>query len=186
METQLKLRGVELELNGYLGDDWHYLVGYAHVNAELTADFYQPSAPWATNPWSLAGEDGDPLPSTPDDTFSVALDYTHNLENGMYLTTQVNGYYQSDSVNAMGANSRVQADISGFSLWNFSTRLSSEGSSDWDIALYVKNLFNEEGVTGLIPEGYMGTDPGENFLGNSSKSYISLPRTIGVAATFHF
>ena len=179
-------QGIELELSGFLNDDWHYSVGYAHVSAELTADFYAPSAVWVTDPLSLVAEDGDKLPTTPDDTLSVGLDYTHNLANGMYLTTRVNGYYQSDSLNALGADSRVQADIDGFSLWNFSTRLSSEGSSDWDIALYVKNIFNEEGVTGLIPEGYMGTDPAENFLGNSSKNYISLPRTIGVSATFHF
>lgn len=179
-------QGIEFELSGFLSDDWHYTVGYAHVNAELTADFYAPSPVWVTDPLSLVAEDGDNLPSTPEDTLSVGLDYTHNLANGMYLTTQVNGYYQSDSLNALGADSRVQADIGGFSLWNFSTRLSSEGSSDWDIALYVKNLFNEEGVTGLIPESYMGTDPGENYLGNSSKNYISLPRTIGVSATFHF
>ncbi len=179
-------QGIELELSGFFNDNWHYSLGYAHVNAELTADFYAPSSVFAADPTQLIAADGAKLPATPDDTLSVGLDYTHNLDNGMYLTTRVNGYYQSDSLNALGDSSRVQADISGFSLWNFSTRLSAEGSSDWDIALYVKNLFNEEGVTGLIPEAYMGTDPAENFLGNSSKDYISLPRTIGVSATFHF
>jgi outer membrane receptor protein involved in Fe transport len=77
----------------------------------------------------------------------------------------------------------LQADIDGFSLWNLTSRLSAE---DWDVMLYVKNIFNEDGVTGLIPEAYMGTDPGENFLANSSKDYISLPRTIGVSLNYRF
>src|SRR5690606_14789719 len=108
---------------------------------------------------------------------SLALDYTYSLDNGMYWVTQLNTYYQSDSLNYLGDSAALQADIDGFSLWNITSTLSND---DWSLSLYVKNLFNEDGVTGTIPEAYMGTDPAENFLGNSSKDYISLPRTIGV------
>lgn len=174
--------GIELELQGYLTDDLHYVVGYAYAKAELTDDFYAPSGISATDPTYLVAADGTRLPSTPESTFSVSLDYTHTLDNDMYWITQVNGYYQSDTVNALGEG-KYQADVDAFSIWGVSTRISAD---DWDVTLYVKNLFNEDGVTGIIPESAMGTDPAENFLGNSSKDYISQPRTIGLSATYKF
>ncbi|MFT5452236.1 MAG: iron complex outermembrane receptor protein, partial [Enterobacterales bacterium] len=112
-----------------------------------------------------------------------ALDYTHDLNEDMYLISQINGYYQSDSLNNLGNTGRHAADIDGFSLWNFSSRLSTD---TWDVTFFVKNLFNEAGVTGKYTEAYGGTDPSENFLGNSAKNYISLPRTVGVSATYRF
>ena len=174
--------GIELELQGYLTDDLHYALGYAHVKAELTDDFYAPSGAGADEPTYLVAADGTRLPATPENTFSISMDYTHTMDNDMYWITQVNGYYQSDTLNALG-DGKYQSNIDGFSTWGLSTRISAD---DWDVSLYVKNLFNEDGVTGVIPESAMGTDPEENFLGNSSKDYISQPRTIGLSATYKF
>jgi iron complex outermembrane receptor protein len=174
--------GIELELQGYLTDDLHYVLGYAYVQAELTDDFYAPSYASAENPYALVAVDGTRLPTTPESTLNVSLDYTQSMDNNMYWITQVNGYYQSDTVNALGEG-KYQADIDAFSIWGLSTRISAD---DWDVALYVKNVFNEDGITGVIPESAMGTDPGENFLGNASKDYISQPRTIGLSATYRF
>ena len=174
--------GIELELQGYLTDDLHYVLGYAYVQAELTADFYAPSGVSAADSTSMVASDGTQLPSTPENTLSVSMDYTHTMDNDMYWISQVNGYYQSDTVNTLGAG-RYQADIAAFSIWGASTRISTD---DWDVTLYIKNIFNEDGVTGVIPESAMGTDPSENFLGNSSKDYISQPRTIGLSASYRF
>lgn len=178
-----RTQGIEFELQGYLTDNIHYVFGYANVNAELTADFIVPTAASADLATRVQAQDGAKLPASPEHTFSLAIDYTHELNNGMYWVTQVNTYYQSSSLNYLGESARLQADIDGFSLWNMTSRLSSE---TWDTTFYVKNIFNEDGVTGLLPEGYMGTDPDENFLGNSSKDYISLPRTIGVEFIYRF
>ncbi|MCC9662094.1 TonB-dependent receptor [Pseudoalteromonas sp. MB41] len=175
--------GVEFELQGYLTDELRYTLGYAYVRAELTADLYVPSSIAAENPLSLQAKDGDKLPSTPENTLSASIDYTHTLDNGMYWITLLSAYYQSDSLNYLGESEKLQADIDGFSIWNLSSRLNHE---DWDVTLYVSNLFNEDGVTGTIPEGYMGTEPSQNFLGNSSKDYISRPRTIGINALYRF
>lgn len=175
--------GIELELQGYLTDSLHYVLGYAYVKAELAGDFYAPSSISAEDTYALVAEDGDELPLAPENTLSVSLDYTHSLNNGWYWITQANAYYQSESLNWLGDNPSRQADIDGFTIFNASTRLSME---NWDFTLYVKNIGNEEGVTGLITEGHMGTDPSENFYGNSSKDYISLPRTIGLSANYRF
>lgn len=174
--------GIELELQGYLSDNLHYALGYAYSQAELTDDFYAPSGTSSANPTYLVAADGTRLPATPENTLSVSIDYTHTMDNGMYWITQVNGYYQSDTLNALG-DGKYQAKIDAFSLWGLSTRISAD---NWDVILYVKNLFNEDGITGVIPESAMGTDPAENFLGNSSKDYISQPRTIGLTAKYRF
>ncbi|TKB45387.1 TonB-dependent receptor [Thalassotalea mangrovi] len=181
-------QGLELDLHGYLGDDLRYVIGYAYVQAELTDDFYAPSSVFAENPEYLVAEDGDELPLTPEHTLSFSLDYTFSLDNGWYWITNANMYYQSESLNWYGDASGPDAhprqmEIDAFTLFNASTRLSSE---NWDVSLYVKNITNEEGVTGAVTQGHMGTDPSESFYGNSSKQYISLPRTIGVSATYRF
>lgn len=176
-------KGVEFELYGHLSESIHYVLGYAYVTTELTEDFFAPSSVAAASPTRLVAEKGSELPLAPEHTFSLSVDYTHELENGMYWVTQANAYYQSDSLNWLGDDPARQAEIDGFTIMNASTRLSSD---DWDITFYIKNITNEEGVTGLITEGHMGTDPSENFLGNSSRNYISLPRTIGASFTYRF
>jgi iron complex outermembrane recepter protein len=176
-------QGIELELEGYLSNELHYSLGYAYVDATLTDDFYVPASVFSDATYRKQADDGARLPSSPKHTLSLSLDYTQEVMNDWLWISQINTYYQSDSLNYLGDSATLQADISGFSIWNASTRISAE---KWDLTLYVKNLFNEDGVTGLITEGHMGTDPAENFLGNSSKDYISLPRTIGLAATYRF
>ncbi|WP_339723146.1 TonB-dependent receptor [uncultured Paraglaciecola sp.] len=176
-------QGIELELQGYLTDSIHYVLGYANVSAELTADFIVPTGVDSESANRVQAENGAKLPASPKNTISLAVDYTHELDGGMYWVTQINTYYQSSSLNYLGDSDSLQADIDGFSLSNITSRLASD---TWDVTLYVKNIFNEDGVTGLIPEAYMGTDPSENFLGNSSKDYISLPRTFGVAFNYRF
>ena len=178
-----RTQGIELELQGYLSDSIHYVLGYAYVDGQLTDDFYVPSGVGADSPTRLQASDGAKLPASPEHTFSLALDYTYSLKNDMYWVSQLNVYYQSDSLNYLGDSASLQADIGGFSLWYVTSRLSTD---DWDVVLYMKNIFNQDGVTGLLPEAYMGTDPAENFLGNSSKDFISLPRTYGVSVTYRF
>lgn len=175
-------QGLELELQGYLSDELHYVLGYAYIQAELSADFLVPSSVGATDPTRIQAEDGAKLPASPEHTMSVAIDYTQTLENGMYWVSTASAYYQSSSVNNLG-DGILQADIDGFSILNVGTSLIAD---DWSITLYAKNIFNEDGVTGLLTEAYMGTEPAQNFYGNSSKDYISQPRTIGMAFRYLF
>ncbi|MGH8179235.1 MAG: hypothetical protein ACREV5_23510 [Steroidobacter sp.] len=52
--------------------------------------------------------------------------------------------------------------------------------------LFAKNIFNEEGVTGLFTEAYMGTAPDQGYFGNGSKQFLSLPRTLGLTVNYRF
>ncbi|MGQ9426446.1 TonB-dependent receptor [Gilvimarinus sp. F26214L] len=170
-----RVQGLEFEMDGNLTDSLAYTFGYTYVDGELTDDFVTPTG-------VTIAEDGERLPSTAKNTVSIAMDYTTSLTDGIDWVSRINGYYQSDTENAIG-NSLTAAEIDAFQLWGLNTSLVADR---WVASLFVKNVFNEDGVTGLMPERYMGTDPSENFLGNSSKDYISLPRTIGLSGSYRF
>ncbi|WP_346837871.1 TonB-dependent receptor [Microbulbifer sp. SAOS-129_SWC] len=180
-----RTQGLELELEGNLSDSVHYGLGYSYVDGELTADFMRPGGNWqgdGVNFDYLVAEKGERLPSTAEHTLSASMDHTAELGNGLMLVSRLGAYYQSESMNTVGGGATA-ADIDAFSLWNASTTLSAD---KWSATLFVKNLLNEDGVTGVLPEAYMGTAPAENFYGNASKDYISLPRTIGLSGSYNF
>ncbi|SHH95579.1 TonB-dependent receptor [Ferrimonas marina] len=176
-----RTQGLELELRGYLTDAISYNFGYAFVDAELTDDFIVLPG---TDVAYVYAEKGARLPGQAEHALNLGLDYTHEFDSGLYWVTSLNGYYQSETENSLSQSEKFNRTLDGFSLWNLQTQLSGDA---WDVTLYVKNLFNEEGVTGALLEPHMGTQPEvERYLGNSSKDYISLPRTIGAALTWRF
>jgi hypothetical protein len=61
-------------------------------------------------------------------------------------------------------------------------------SENWSAALFVKNIGDEQAVTGNYPAAYMSSDTNtfENFYGNNQRQYIATPRTIGVALKYFF
>ncbi|WP_066959392.1 TonB-dependent receptor [Microbulbifer sp. Q7] len=181
---EARTQGLEVELQGDLTESIGYNLGYAYVDAELTADFYKPFGNFAGSGVTgefIVAEAGEQLPGTAEHTLSLSMD--HTTEIGTYtLISRLNGYYQSETSNSVGTD-KTSAEFDAFQLWNLSSTLVAES---WDLTLYAKNLFNEDGVTGALTEAHMGTDPAENFFGNSSKDYISLPRTLGVSGRYHF
>jgi iron complex outermembrane receptor protein len=175
-------KGIEIELEGYLSDQVHYNFGYAYVDGELTKDARAPTASAG-----VIAPAGATLPGTAENTLNASLDYTQELNNGMTWMSRINAYYQSDTENSIGDAGRSPGTfvqkLDSFSLWNFVTTLSTD---NWDASLFVKNLTDEEGVTGLFTELYMGSAPATSYVGNGAKQFISLPRTLGVSFTYHF
>jgi hypothetical protein len=80
---------------------------------------------------------------------------------------------------------RNTAEIDSFQIWNFSTTLSW---SEWSTSLYVKNLFNEDGTTGVVTYLAAGSSPDvtQRYFGNNSRDNIALPRTIGLVVRYSF
>ncbi|AWL10743.1 hypothetical protein HMF8227_00235 [Saliniradius amylolyticus] len=178
-----RTQGLELETRGYISDNLQYNLQYAFTDAELTDDLYVPAGTQANPSEVLRAEKGERLPSTAEHTFSANLEHDYDINADFYLVSRVGAYYQSDSRNALGSNPTFDIDLDSFWIANASTALHAD---DWSATLYIKNLFNEEGVTGVLSEAYMGTDPAENFYGNASKKYITQPRTIGVSFNYRF
>jgi hypothetical protein len=170
--------GIELEAQMLLSENLELDLGFGHVQAELSSDFINPQTGGVT------ALDGHRLPGTSENTASATLRHSLDLSNGMNLTTRLGGYYQSDSINSVTDNT-LQATFPGFTIWNVSATLSSE---HWSGALYVKNLGDDQAVTGNYPSAYMSTDTGtfENYYGNNQREYIATPRTIGLTVKYDF
>jgi iron complex outermembrane recepter protein len=168
-------QGLELEFSGYVTDSLHYTAGYAYTDAELTGDLVSPTG-------GVIAADGARLPGSSEHTLSFSLDHSSELI-GMTWVNRVDAYYQSSTENAVNTDARFNAELDGFSLLHLSSTLIAD---QWDASLYVRNLTNEEGTTGLFSEAYMGTSPAQNYLGNGSKDFLVQPRTIGLSVSFNF
>jgi outer membrane receptor protein involved in Fe transport len=209
-------QGIEIELSGLLGEHFSYSLGYTYADSKLTADVYQPAGNFYGGPLytDRVGADGDRLPGSAEHVVTASLQHDVTFDNGIELTTVLSAYYQSEVSNSLGddvcltefnpigncrdsANpaslfyaplsvfSRSFAVVDGFDLWNLSV---TAGKDKWSASLYVKNLFNEEGTTGVFPflVGGSQTDPTQNYFGNNSRDYIALPRTFGVTMGYRF
>jgi len=169
-------RGVELQLSGTAGDHVSYGFGWAYVDAELSEDFISPVG-------TLFAPGGDPLPGAPENTLNAALDWRTGVMGDKEFIAHLDGYYQSSMRNSIGTSEVFNVPLDGFQIWNTAFTLAAD---QWNASLWVKNLFNEEGITGTFTELYMGTAPALGYFGNGAKDMISLPRTIGVSFNYTF
>ncbi len=81
--------------------------------------------------------------------------------------------------------SRSYTEIDSFQIWHLSATFSKKS---WSASAYVKNLFNDEGTTGVAPFAAFGSNvsPAQRYDGNNSRDYIALPRTFGLALSYRF
>jgi outer membrane receptor protein involved in Fe transport len=170
-------QGLEAQIDGRLAGV-HYNVGYTYTDAKLTENAYPPTG--GTRPVALKDAR---LPGTPEHAVTFAMDHSVTLPNGALLTGRVNGYYQSETRNAVTTSTRLNVGLPAFQIWNASATLAFD---KWSATLFVKNVFNADGVTGRFTESYMGTDPASGYYGNGAKDLITLPRTVGLTLDYPF
>lgn len=169
-------RGVELELAGYAVTGFGYSLGYTYTKAQLEADAVAADGSY------VYGYKGDVLPGVPEHRINAAASYGIPIGSGL-LTLRSDAYYQSESENALSLSPKFQRTLDGFAILNASA---TYGINNWDVTLWLKNLTNEAGVTGIYTEEYMGTLPAEGYFGNGSKALIALPRTLGLTVSYRF
>ncbi len=185
-------QGVELQLGGQLGTNFHYGAGYTYTDAKLADAAISADGAYIIN------TKGAQLPGVPKQQFNLSGDYT--IPFGVRsLTLHADGYYQSSTQDTLfsskAALNTVPAPnpylgqpkfyypMSGFWIWNASLAYSQ---SSWRAILWVKNIANNAGVTGVYTPAYMGTSPQQNYDGNGSKELIALPRTVGLTLNYKF
>ncbi len=174
-------KGMEAELTGRLpyGLDWS--LGYALTDARLTADII--SAPNEhTGLPLISGLSGAFLPGVPYSSVNLTLANTQRVGQDMTWTNRVSGYYQSSTYNGVTPGTQYLT-MDPFSLWNLSSTL------DWkafEATLFVKNVFNARGVSGVFSQAYSGSDVAVNFYGNDSRDTIVVPRTVGLSLGYKF
>ncbi|HBN55109.1 MAG TPA: TonB-dependent receptor [Stenotrophomonas sp.] len=169
-------RGVELELAGGIGEGFGYTLGYTYTRAQLEADAL------AVDGSYIYGYKGDVLPGVPKHRYNAAGNYGIPIGGGL-LTLRADAYYQSESQNALSLNPKYRRTLDGFPIFNASATWSQ---GHWDTTLWLKNLTNEQGISGIYTEQYMGTAPAEGYYGNGSKALVALPRTVGVSFSYRF
>lgn len=185
-------KGIELQLDGQLGEDLRYGLGYTYTDARLAADAISADGAYTIN------TKGAQLPGAPRHQFNLSTDYT--VPFGLRsVTLHADGYYQSstqdtlfsskDSLNSVPAPNPYLGEpkfyypMPGFWIWNASAVYSR---ASWRAILWIKNIGNNAGVTGVYSPAYMGTSPQQNYYGNGSKALIALPRTVGLTLSFKF
>ena len=103
-------QGIELELEGYLGESFHYRLGYTHLDAELDSDFISPQTGGVVAPA------GSLLPGAPTDVLSLSFDNTWELSSDMSLIAGLSIYNQSKSDAYIDNTSTLNEVYSSFSL----------------------------------------------------------------------
>ena len=188
--AKAKSKGLELELDGRITDHLHYTLGYTYTDATLASNALVPVLPYLCAPPAVCsgGElviasSGNRLPAAPENTASAALDYTVPVAAQTRLNAHLGVVYQSSTLNALSGDRNIGFTLGGFSLWDAELTL-ARGS--WDASLTVRNLFNNDGITGLFPEGYSGSAPAIGFNGDTTRQLISLPRTVSLGLTYRF
>jgi outer membrane receptor protein involved in Fe transport len=178
--TKARSDGVELEVYGALGQGFTYSFSYAYIDAQIDDSFEVLDNFFGEIVPIISTQKGDPLPNTSENSFSVALNYVHDVPalNDWSMAWHVNGSYRSDAQS--GLVSLIPGDpqpftIEGFSVWDASITLQNQNLA---ASLYMDNVFDEEAITGGVASGNVGPR-GKYF-------YVGRPRTVGVQLTYSF
>lgn len=173
-------KGMEAELSGHF-DAFTWSLGYALTDARLTADIIKAGNINTGKP-AVEGLAGTPLPGVPYSSVTVSLARTDRLSPDVTWTNQVSGFYQSTTYNAVTPGVQY-LKMDPFSLWSISSTI------DWrnlEVTLFLKNVFNAKGVSGVFSQAYSGSDLAANYYGNDSRDTIVVPRTVGLALGYKF
>ena len=171
--------GVELELEGFLTDTFHYRVGYTYVNAELDKDFISPQN------LNVIGPKGSSLAGAPSNTVSFNMDNRWEINANLDFVAAFNAYFQSESENYISKESQYSETFDSFWLLGATASLVAE---NWSATLYARNLTDEAAPSASFPIGYWSYDTGlfENWYGNGNRQFIVQPRTIGLKFGYRF
>ena len=126
-----------------------YGFGWAYIDAKLTADFV------------VAGRHADPGGRR--DAAGRAGEHAECLARLAHRRVRGQGVHRARGrLLPVGDPQRdrhvavFNVDLDSFQIWGTAFTLAAD---QWNASLWVKNIFNEEGVTGAFTELYMGTAP---------------------------
>jgi outer membrane receptor for ferric coprogen and ferric-rhodotorulic acid len=175
-------KGFEAELSGLLPYGFSWSAGYALTDARLTSDIVGAGNINTPNIPAIEGLNGSFLPGVPYSSVNLSLTKTDHLSDDVTWTNQITGFYQSKTYNAVTPGVQYLT-MDPFSLWSISSTV------DWkrlEVTVFLKNVFNAKGVSGVFSQAYSGSDVAVNFYGNDSRDTIVVPRTVGLALGYKF
>lgn len=192
-----KSQGVEILTRAMLTDSITAFATYAYAKAELTLDvpgLFKNSLIGSSDTALLAeysGFDGDRLPASPEQQFSMGVNYTQDIFDDKVLDIVYGLTYQSDILTRTGLRSEGET-IAGYALSNLSATISADL---WSVTLYVDNMFDKYAYTGARSTPLQtGVAAFPSEIGNTATvgqmrsygHYMTAPRTIGLKFNYMF
>jgi iron complex outermembrane recepter protein len=179
---EAQTQGIELELNGVIGEGLSYNIGYSYIDAEATKDFI--AQDYSSGEGSpivdiVAIESGDPLPNVPDHTLTAAIDYDYELSNSWTLGFHIDGRYASDTQSGFNENINFGRDffkIDSYTVFNAALNLDS--NERWRASLFVRNIGNEQNLSA----GNTAPSAG----GAHAYFFSMAPRTVGLSFSYRY
>lgn len=182
-------KGFELSGNWVVTEALSLRGSYSHSEASLTAPapgLVGTISPPGFGTVLLDGRDGDRLPGSPEDQFSLFASYVHSLPSGRTLTFNGGYAWQGDVLSRTGGLGN------GLTLDSFGVANASAvyDAGKWQATLFVNNLFDEYYETGVVSSALTNqvltdADGGPVFT-RSYYTYVGPPRAIGIRATYKF
>ena len=134
----------------------------------------------------LDGQDGDRLPGSPEDQFSIFGSYIYDLAGGRTLTFHGGYAWQGDVLTRTGGRG------DGITLDSYGVANASAvyDTGQWSATLFINNLFDEYYETGAVSSPLFNqvlTDAdGGDVNTRSYYTYVGAPRVIGVRFNYKF
>jgi iron complex outermembrane recepter protein len=182
-------KGFELSGNWLVTEDFSVRGSYSHSEASLTAPapgLVGTISPPGFGTVLLDGQDGDRLPGSPEDQFSLFASYVHDFPSGRTLTFNGGYAWQGDVLSRTG-------DLGGgLTLESYGVANASAvyDAGKWQATLFVNNLFDEYYETGVVSSPLFNqvlTDAdGGPVYTRSFYTYVGAPRAIGIRASYKF
>jgi outer membrane receptor protein involved in Fe transport len=165
-------RGVEAEIHSELTRGLTVDVGYAYTDAKATAptvimDYsHGVGSPLTTIATINAGSR---LPNAPETSWVFNGDYVHDISMGT-LHLNLNGSFRGATNSDFEPTSLSFFTMKSFWMWNGSVTL--ETKKNWLVSLYIRNMFNAQGITGGLPPALVGV--------KSQAFFMATPQTVGL------
>jgi outer membrane receptor protein involved in Fe transport len=182
-------KGVELNGSWLITDALSVRGSYSHSEAALTAaapGLVSSITPPGFGTVLIDGRDGDRLPGSPEDQFSIFGSYVYDVAAGRTLTFNGGYSWQGDVLSrAGGLGNGLTLDSYGVA--NVSAVYDT---GPWSASLFVNNLFDEYYETGVVSTPLFNqvlTDAdGGDVNTRSFFTYVGAPRVIGARFNYKF
>lgn len=182
-------KGFELNGNWLVNDAFSVRGSYSHTEASLTAlapGLVGTISPPGFGSVLLDGQDGDRLPGSPEDQFSVFATYVMPLANGKELTFNGGYAWQGDVLSRAGGRGDGLT-LDSYGVANVSAVYDA---GPWQATLFVNNVFDEFYETGVVTtplyNQVLTDDDGGPVYERSYYTYVGAPRAIGLRFNYAF
>ncbi|MEH6693576.1 MAG: TonB-dependent receptor [Hyphomonas sp.] len=182
-------KGVELNGTWLATDKFSMRGSYSHSEASLTAPapgLVGTISPPGFGSVLLDGRDGDRLPGSPEDQFSLFGSYVYPLADGKQITFN-GGYAWQGEVLSRTGGLGDGLTLDSFGVANVSAVYDA---GPWQATLFVNNLFDEFYETGVVGTSLFNQvltdDNGGPVYQRSYYTYIGAPRVLGIRMNYKF